>query len=66
MVAKANGKPALLKLPDVLAQTSMSKTSLYREIAAGRFPKPCRIGAKRVAWVEAEVTAWVEQAAAAR
>ena len=34
----------ILRLPDVLARTGMKRSWVYREIAAGRFPKPVKIG----------------------
>ncbi|MBX9566752.1 AlpA family phage regulatory protein [Aeromonas hydrophila] len=31
----------LLKLKDVIAMTSLSKASVYRQMNAGTFPLPC-------------------------
>lgn len=47
--------------PEVLARTGLSNSTLYDEIAAGRFPKPIKIGARAVGWVSSEVDAWIEQ-----
>lgn len=44
----------------VLDRVCMSRTQLYRLINAGEFPKPVPIGRQRVAFVEAEVAAWIE------
>jgi prophage regulatory protein len=34
---------------------------MYRLIAAGEFPKPVPIGRLRVAFLETEVAAWIEE-----
>ena len=44
----------------VLDRVCMSRTQLYRLINAGEFPKPVPIGRQRVAFLEAEVAAWIE------
>ena len=41
--------------------TGLSKTAIYVQIAAGRFPKPVPLGEGRnspVAWPENEIAAW--------
>lgn len=45
----------------VLDRVSMSKPTLYRLINAGEFPKPVPVGRQRVAFVESEVAAWIDQ-----
>ena len=49
----------LLRRPAVEAKTGCSRSSLYELIAAGKFPKPIRISANRVAWPEEDVDAWI-------
>lgn len=43
----------------VLARTDLPPSSLHRLVAEGKFPRSVRISANRVAWVEAEVEAWI-------
>ena len=50
----------LLTKIDVLVRTSMSQPTLYREIKAGRFPKPVHISPRRVAWPVETIDAWLE------
>mgnify|MGYP001590204482 CR=1 FL=1 len=45
----------------VLDRICMSKTQLYRLINAGEFPRPVPIGRLRVAFLETEVAAWIEE-----
>ena len=50
----------LLSLKGVLEITSLSKSSVYRFIRAGQFPKPQRISVGRVAWRDDVISQWVE------
>jgi prophage regulatory protein len=43
----------------------LSKSAVYVRIAQGTFPKPVSLGGRSVAWVEAEVTAWMNARIAA-
>lgn len=52
---------AIERKPSVLQRTGMSNSTLYEEVAAGRFPKPVKIGARSVGWISTEVDAWIEQ-----
>jgi prophage regulatory protein len=51
----------LLRLPDVLQRTGLSRTSLYRLAAAQRFPKPVKIGLRSSAWRQSEVSEWIQR-----
>jgi predicted DNA-binding transcriptional regulator AlpA len=44
----------------VVAKTGLSRASIYRHIRRERFPPRRRVGPNRVAWVPAEVIAWIE------
>lgn len=50
----------LIRLPEVLRRTAMSRSSLYVLTARGGFPPPVKIGPKSSAWVESEVEAWIQ------
>ena len=49
----------VIKIKDVSYQTSLSKTSIYRHIAEGTFPKPVRLGPQRIAFLEKDVENWI-------
>ena len=49
----------MLRLSMVLDRTGLSKSALYRLIGEGSFPKPVRLGAQAVGWVESEVEQWI-------
>lgn len=51
----------LIKLPYVESMTGLSKSSIYAMMKAGLFPRNILIGARAVAWVEAEILKWIEE-----
>ena len=65
MVKNANlveSKPPhdrLISLTEVIHKTSLAKSTIYREVSGGRFPKPVPASAGRSAWVESEVDKWI-------
>lgn len=56
----------LIALNDVCKMTSLSRTSINKARAAGAFPRAVPLGERRVAFVRAEVEAWIESRIAAR
>jgi prophage regulatory protein len=50
----------LLRLPNVIAITGMSRSELYRRMAAGTFPMPVKLGIRMSAWPAGEVMSWIE------
>lgn len=51
--------PKLIKLKEVIAKTSICRTSIYSKIAEGKFPKPVKLGARASAWLESEIDQWI-------
>lgn len=51
----------ILRLPDVIERTALSRSSIYDFAAKGLFPKPMKIGERAVGWLEADITSWIEQ-----
>ena len=45
----------VLRLPAVIARTGLSRSSIYKFVAEGRFPAPSALGARSVGWVEMEI-----------
>lgn len=43
-----------------------SKPQIYRLIADKKFPRQLSISEKRVAWLESEIDAWIQERAEAR
>ena len=45
----------ILRLPDVKAQSGLSRSTLYLRIAQGLWTKPISLGGRSVGWPEAEI-----------
>jgi prophage regulatory protein len=56
---RAVNERKLLDKWKVEEMTSLDITTIYRKIKAGTFPKPVRIGRRRVAWRELDIAAWL-------
>lgn len=57
--ASSTPAPRLIRLPAVVSMVGLSKSEVWRRIAAGKFPKPIKLGPNTSAFVEAEVAEWV-------
>ena len=62
----ATGTLILERLPQVKARTGLSRSELYRRIAAEDFPRPVKLGTRASAWNAAEVDRWIADRIAAR
>lgn len=56
----------ILRLPEVIVKTGRSRSTLYADIEAGRFPKPIKLGARAIGFVADEVDAWIAERIAER
>ena len=65
MVQKVEVPTRFVRLPDVMARTGLSRSTIYVRLAKGVFPKPVHLGARAVGWIEEEVDAWIRQQIAA-
>lgn len=50
----------LIRLPDVIVMTGMTKSTIYAKIKNGEFPRPLKISDRHVAWDKHEVNGWIE------
>jgi prophage regulatory protein len=67
MHAANDNQPARLMSPkEAATETSLSRPCLTLMSAEGQFPKPVRLGERRIAYVRAEVEAWIDSRIAAR
>ena len=49
----------VLRLPAVKIRTGLSRSSIYKFVAEGRFPRAVRLGARSVGWLEVEIDEWL-------
>lgn len=66
MTAPATGALILERLPTVKARTGLSRSEIYRKVAAGDFPAPIKLGERASAWSAAEVDGWIADRIAER
>ena len=53
----------ILRLPEVLKLTGLSRTTDWRRVAAGEFPVPLRLGgpkSRAVGWRTADIDRWID------
>jgi prophage regulatory protein len=63
-------KHRFIRLPEVLSRTGFGRTSIYRKMEDGSFPKCLKLGgppkdpnefdSRAIAWIEEEVDQWIE------
>lgn len=53
--------PRILRRQLVEAQTGLSRSKIYDLVAREQFPRPIKIGARAVGWIEADIAAWINQ-----
>ena len=61
----ANMVTKILRLPEVLGRTGLSRSSIYLRVSEDRFPKPIPLGGRSVGWVEEQVEHWLASQIAA-
>jgi prophage regulatory protein len=50
----------ILRIKTVLQRTGLTRSTLYRKIQFGTFPKPVRIAARCAGWRESAVKEWLK------
>lgn len=50
---------SILRLPEVMARTGLSRSTIYLQIQKGIFPSPISLGARAVGWVDCEISALI-------
>ena len=66
MQSANENQPRLISPKDAALATSLSRPLLTLLAAEGQFPKPVRLGERRIAYVRAEVDAWIDGHISAR
>ena len=52
--------PAFFRMADVVRITGLSRTTLYRRIAEGKFPPPVHLGGRACGWPRAALQRWID------
>ena len=56
----------VIRLPEIMRITGMSKPTIYLWMSQNKFRKPIHIGARSVAWIEREIFAFIQERIGAR
>ena len=48
-----------MRISEVIETTGLGRSSIYKLMASGDFPKPVSLGARAVAWVSGEINEWM-------
>ena len=54
-------KLSILRRKMVEKRTGLSRSTIYLRIQEGTFPRPIKLGARAVGWVENEIEAWLAE-----
>ena len=70
MDKKNSPKKRFIRLPEVLSRTGYGRTTIYRKMEDGSFPRSVKLGgppvdpetfdSRAVAWIENEVEQWID------
>ncbi len=51
---------SVLRMPQVMVVTGLSRTSIWRRLKEGDFPRPIRLGPNAVGWKLRDIELWIE------
>jgi prophage regulatory protein len=50
----------ILRLPEVLSLTGVSRSSIYKWVDEGQFPRPKQLGSRAIGWDSRELSNWMD------
>jgi prophage regulatory protein len=56
-----SGYPSISRMPAVQKRTGLSKASIYKLKAEGKFPQSISLSARSIGFLDSEITAWIEE-----
>ena len=58
---RAHDEARILRFKQVAALVGLGKSSIYRKVQEGTFPKPIKLGSARASgWISTEVYDWID------
>lgn len=49
----------IIRLKEVIDSTGLARSTIYKYIGEGSFPKPVSLGGRCAGWVESEIHDWI-------
>ena len=56
---KTRAPGRFLRLPEVMARTGLSRSTIYVRLEQGLFPRPVSLGGRAVGWIDSEIDEWM-------
>ena len=50
----------MIRLPTVIEQTGLSRSSIYLRMKNNKFPQSISLGDRAIAWLEEDINQWIE------
>ncbi|KQV52454.1 AlpA family transcriptional regulator [Massilia sp. Root335] len=60
MTTDANSSDRMIKLPEVISMTGLSRSSVYLLIKKGNFPPQIKLSTRSSGWLWREINSWLE------
>ena len=51
----------VLRLAEVKEKTGLARSTIYKYVDMGMFPRPIYLGGRAVAWIDSEVHEWLQE-----
>jgi len=51
----------LIRIKEVQHRVGLGRSTIYRWMGEGKFPKPVQLGGYAVAWAETEIEEWIAE-----
>ena len=61
-----NNSDRIIRMKSVLARTGLSRTTLYRKMGEGTFPRQVKISVHGAGWRESAINRWIADPASYR
>ncbi|MFH0782524.1 MAG: AlpA family transcriptional regulator [Pseudomonadota bacterium] len=58
--------PKIIRLPEVLDKTGLSRSSVFLKIKNGEFPSSIPLGTRARGWLDSEINGWIQGRASLR
>lgn len=56
----------IIRLKEVIASTGLARSTIYKHIGQGVFPRPVPLVGHSVGWLESEIQEWIKSRVAER
>ena len=51
----------ILRLPEVMAITGLSRSTIYAYMDKGTFPKAMKLGERAIGWLSSDIETWIAE-----